>query len=183
MADSIPDLMWGEFMEEYNDAIFEIQLWLRELYFAGYPIEEIIPDGIFDAKTRKAVIDFQKYAGLPASGVVDRETWDAMYEAYNKARFDLSRPSPIYPFPENDGYVTSPGEASDIVIIVQLLLNSLSAHYDGIVVPVSGVYDIQTQRAAQEFQRKSALAPTGLVDKATWNHLTEVYHRLNRIDT
>lgn len=171
------------FMDIYNDAVYEIQVWLRELFSAGYPIDEVVPDGIFDAKTRKAVGDYQKFAGLPMSGVVDRETWDSMFDAYTKSLFKRSRPYPLYPFPETDGYTLSPGEVSDIVLIVQILLNTLSAHHDGITVTPNGVYDTQTRRAVEEFQRTAGIDVTGLVDKATWNHLTEVYYRHNRIDT
>ena len=34
--------------EHYKDSITEIQTRLRELHYAGYPIDLIIPDGIYD---------------------------------------------------------------------------------------------------------------------------------------
>ena len=39
-------------------------------------------DGIFGPRTRQAVEDAQRYLGLPATGVVDNETWLAIYDAY-----------------------------------------------------------------------------------------------------
>lgn len=168
---------------EYNDAVYELQLWLRELHFSGHPIEELIPDGIFDAKTRKAVADFQRYANLPVSGVADRQTWDAVYSHVTSARFNASRPNPIYPFPETDGYVLTPNEVSDTIKVVQIMLTTLAGHYGMGTLEVSGVYDEPTRAFVSEFQKRSGIAPNGLVDKETWNALTGVYRRLNRIDT
>jgi hypothetical protein len=46
---------------------------------------EIIPveiDGIYGPDTTAAVIIFQNLYGLPVTGIVDEETWDALNEVY-----------------------------------------------------------------------------------------------------
>lgn len=58
-----------------GDAVFTLQKKLNEL---GYSLEE---DGIFGARTQKAVIDFQLDAGLVADGVVGARTWEALKNA------------------------------------------------------------------------------------------------------
>ncbi|MBE6606710.1 MAG: peptidoglycan-binding protein [Ruminococcaceae bacterium] len=169
--------------ENYNNSVFELQSFLRELHFAGYPIDLIIPDGIYDEPTRKAVSQFQSYEGLNVTGIVDRATWDSLYGAYLSALFERSRPSPLYPFPEQEGYVLSMGEVSDIVLIVQIMLNSLSAHYDDVYAPPTGVYDSATRAAIENFQSHNNIPTTGLIDKTTWNRLAEVYNKYNNIVT
>lgn len=167
----------------FNDSIREVQERLRALHFGGYPIDLIVPDGIYDEKTRTAVSQFQRFIGLPITGIVNRATWDALYGAYRASEFERSRPKPLYPFPESGGYVLTPGEVSDIVMIIQLMLDTLSAHYDGIEVTPTGEYDEQTRRAVEVFQRTNNLPVTGTIDKVTWNRLADVYNRFNNIDT
>lgn len=169
--------------EHFNNSVYEIQTWLRELHFSGYPIPLIIPDGIYDEATQSAVRDFQKYEGIEATGIVDKVTWDALYGAYLSALFKRSRPQPLYPFPEEEGYVISPAEVSDIVLIVQIMLGSLSAHYDNIYAPPSGIYDEATRRAIENFQLQNNLPTTGLIDKQTWNRLATTYNNYNNIVT
>ncbi len=169
--------------EYFNNSVYELQTWLRELHFAGYPIDLIIPDGIYDEATRAALSQFQRNEGIEETGIVDRATWDALYEAYLSALFKRSRPSPLYPFPEGEGYVLSPGEVSDIVLIVQIMLGSLSAHYDDVYASPTGIYDEETRGAIENFQRRSGIAATGLIDKQTWNHLAEMYNKYNNIET
>jgi peptidoglycan hydrolase-like protein with peptidoglycan-binding domain len=163
--------------------IYEVQTYLRELYKAGYALPMITPDGIYGEDTRRAVSQFQEIIGLPVTGIVDKATWDALYEANIVARLEASRPNAIYPFPEKGGYVLSPGEVSDIVMIVQLMLDTLGAHYYGIEVEPTGTYDAATRRAVEIFQEKNGLKVTGEIDKSTWNRLAEVYNRFNNTDT
>lgn len=169
--------------ENYNEAVYELQGWLRELHFAGYPISLIIPDGIYDEATRSAVVEFQRYANLDPTGVVNKDTWDALYAEYLKALFKKSRPGPLYPFPEGEGYVLSAGEVSDIVYIVQIMLDTLAAYYDNVFAPITGEYDSETQAAIKNFQRISGITETGFIDKETWNALADAYNKYNNTDT
>lgn len=49
-------------------------------YISAVPV--IAVDGIFGTRTRDAVYAFQRFAGLPQTGVVDSRTWDAVYDQY-----------------------------------------------------------------------------------------------------
>ena len=49
-------------------------------------IQQIPPiaiDGIFGPRTQEAVVAAQRLFGLPETGVVDRETWDEIYDQYS----------------------------------------------------------------------------------------------------
>lgn len=45
---------------------------------------DVPQSGVFDADTASAVRAFQRIHGLPATGAVDRTTWNALAEAYNR---------------------------------------------------------------------------------------------------
>ena len=64
--------------------VYTVQHILRELerlyYFGGISLDT---DGIYGEKTAAVVRDFQKRNGIPVTGLVDRETWDAMAIQHN----------------------------------------------------------------------------------------------------
>ena len=49
-------------------------------YISSVPV--IAVDGVFGTRTRDAVYAFQRFAGLPQTGVVNSRTWDAIYNQY-----------------------------------------------------------------------------------------------------
>lgn len=68
-------------------------------YFVGRPIESmqtmlrvaaegnnrllpVVPDGIFGRNTMAAVTAFQRYCGLPATGVMNQTTWERLVQTY-----------------------------------------------------------------------------------------------------
>ena len=67
-----------------GDAASSLQEYLN---FAAsvYPsVPRIAVDGVFGQQTERAVREFQRAAGLPGTGVADRETWDALAEIYRR---------------------------------------------------------------------------------------------------
>lgn len=63
---------------------FTVQHLLRELerlYF--FPTAPLEPSGNYDQNTANLVKEFQKRNGIPVTGEVDRETWDAMAIQHN----------------------------------------------------------------------------------------------------
>lgn len=61
-----------------------LQEMLRAVYFANEILPEVIVDGIFDDKTKEAVINFQKKFGLSPTGIVDILTFEKIVEEYGK---------------------------------------------------------------------------------------------------
>ena len=68
---------------EKSDIVFFIQLMLSALAVAMDDFDNIVPTGIYDEKTEIAITEFQKKHDLPANGIVDRQTWDALARSYN----------------------------------------------------------------------------------------------------
>ena len=63
-------------------AVSALQFFITVLGQVLYNFPTLAIDGIFGPSTRQAVEDAQRYLGLEATGVVDTETWMALYDAY-----------------------------------------------------------------------------------------------------
>jgi len=137
-----------------GSAVVELQTMLTDLGFAPGPI-----DGIFGTKTRNAVIAFQQSVSLPATGYVDKTTWDALDDAT----------TPIQPIAEpNLTPVAAPGSRGEAVLDVQRKL--VAAGYSP--GPIDGIYGAKTESATRAFQAAHGLSSSGVVDQATYDALT-----------
>lgn len=152
-----------------QDAIFNLQKYLRAISFADPKVSRPPLDGIFDSATEEAVRSFQESRGFNANGIVDKAVWDAIYAEYKALA--LSEELPFFPSAPSY-YAAKLGEESAFVSIVQILLRELSAVYDGFdEVEISGIFDSATENAVKELQRASNLAVTGELDKNTYRRL------------
>ena len=156
--------------------IREIQNWLRALSFSDERIPLIGVDGIYGPETTEAVRAFQEIAGLPATGEVDKTTWDAIYIAFLSATgADRNPPSSVLQFPSPD-YVVRPGDSGDLVYAIQFMLDTLSNRFTNFPSPgVSGVHDDSSQQSVAVLQHVFALPENGQVDKVTWDSLITAY--------
>jgi len=92
------------------------------------------------------------------------------------------KPVPICPFPDAAGYAVKRGEHSDLVAMIQLILENLAPIYDFGSIPLNGVMDAATEAAVRRFQEVNGMEPTGEVDLDTWNRLAEEYGLACRCD-
>ncbi|MDY3845985.1 MAG: peptidoglycan-binding domain-containing protein [Eubacteriales bacterium] len=71
-------------INEYSAAVKQLQTYLLTIsYRDEIPyMPHISIDGIYGENTRTAVMDFQKKYGIPATGIVNYETWQAIYSVY-----------------------------------------------------------------------------------------------------
>ena len=148
-------------------------------YFINYlsAFYDTIPsldiDGIYGPSTENAVRAVQQAFGLPVTGVLDLDTWEAIYRTY--LGFVATIPlkyveGNIIPYP---GIPLRLGSSSDAVTLLQEYLNFVAAVYTEIpTIPVTGYFGTQTQNAVLAFQRLSGIRPTGTVAAATWLALT-----------
>jgi peptidoglycan hydrolase-like protein with peptidoglycan-binding domain len=61
-------------------SIYEIQSALREISAKNAAVRpRLIPDGIYGTQTVEAVRSFQAYMGFSVTGVVDYQTWQALF--------------------------------------------------------------------------------------------------------
>ena len=63
-------------------AVSALQFFITVLGQVLYNFPTLDIDGIFGPRTRQAVMDAQRYLGLEPTGVVDTDTWRAIYDAY-----------------------------------------------------------------------------------------------------
>ena len=161
-----------------GQAVFFIQfaLALGELFYP--PLREVPVDGFFGPDTQLAVLAFQREFSLPETGVVDQETWDALLEM----TFDLlssaggfsNTATGDYP-----GYLLTVGSAGAAVQELQFYMNAIAELYCAAgFVRSDGYFDEATRDAVIAFQEGFGLAPTGLVDRATWEVIYDYYRTL-----
>ena len=85
----------------------------------SYPfLPRLVPDGIFEERTELAVVLFQQNFGLPPTGTVDNDTWDAIASVYRGvvARTRLPRGADVYPSPS---FRVEPGGETLHLLVVQ----------------------------------------------------------------
>ncbi len=168
--------MAREFTETH--AIRNLQRYLRQLAFFNDALPELPIDGVYGAETRLAVELFQQSQGLPVTGLVDRQTWDAVYEAYRISVADASKPISIDVFYRQPvpSYIRM-GDAGFAVAAIQYMLNEVLSFYGELLqLETDGSYGSQTSDAVQIFQGYAALPQTGEVDLETWNRLSLLYN-------
>ena len=59
----------------------------------------LVPDGVFGERTLEAVMLFQRELHPPVTGVVDRETWQAILDEWLDLERELADPRQIRAFP------------------------------------------------------------------------------------
>ena len=155
-------------------AISELQRFLRRLEKEKTGLPLVAIDGVYDMRTRNAVMDAQRNSGLPMTGTVDLATWNAIYGEYIRLGEEILG---IFPFPitpENNEITED--TVGDLVIILKLMLRELSLDYDFDALDTVGIYDAATSNAVRDFQKVNGLPETGRTDVKTWNLLTRAYN-------
>ncbi len=154
----------------------EIQDMLYYISFFDKNIPRINPNGIYGEETREAVTVFQREYGLPETGEVDYATWNRTYEIYSSLSNENDMPLPLHIFPKPP-YTVGSNEKSNVVYVIQIIINTIAYHLDIPDVSLSGQMDEGTKKAVSDFQKINRLPQTGIVDKRTWNALSSTYSR------
>lgn len=161
-------------------AIENLQRYLRQLSFDEEQIPAPPVDGIFESDTQRALVAFQEINGISPTGVADRETWELLYAAYRTSLARNTPPRAVALFPRSpNGYLLARGTVGAPVTALQYMLVELTHSYsawEGLT--VSGIFDEATEAAVTAFQLANALPPSGTVDKATWNAVTDQHNTL-----
>ncbi|MDF2676995.1 MAG: iron transporter FeoB [Bacillota bacterium] len=143
--------------------------------------QESIPavdiNGQLGPPTRASIIEFQKIAKLPVTGILDEETWLALYNSAIGALRTIppnaiALPRLIYP---NIIYrLNSEGPG---VYVIEQYLAFISQFVPSITAPTpDNVFKEDTRNAVIAFQKAYGLSPDGIVGRATWDKLTEIYY-------
>lgn len=139
----------------------------------SYPqLPPLVADGIFGERTLEAVMIFQRDFHPPVTGVVDRPTWQAIWELY------LAEPPRNQPFPAapNSVFPIQPGARHQQLYPTQIMLDALSNVFsDWQSITRDGILQGTTLHNIQLLQRACGLPPTGVLDQQTWSCLTRLY--------
>ncbi len=81
------------------------------------------------------------------------------------------------------GIPLSLGSAGNDVLILQRQLNRISRNYPAIpkISELNGIFDSETEAAVRKFQQIFALTTDGIVGKATWYKIKEIYNGVKRL--
>lgn len=162
--------------------VVTLQYFLAIIAFFNSAVPQPDIDGVYGQGTRQSVTAFQRFAGLPQTGSVNRATWDSIYGAY-KGTVDYLEasgninPVATQPFP---GVTLRRGDVGPSVLTFKTYLNFISRYFFDIMsLPENGVFDTRTQNAVRQFQTIFSLPQTGQVNEATWNTIADVYRVLS----
>lgn len=165
---------------EYGGSGNEVSVLQYYLAFLGFfydTLPQITVDGIFGEETRNAVIAFQNQFGLPADGIVGRQTWNAIQDQYDAVLRSLPNEYSSYSSLLYPGYYITTGATGKVVEQLQTFINTIAEYNAGIPsVIVDGVYGNNTKQAVQAIQRLVGQEPTGAVGPLTWNAIVNLYN-------
>lgn len=76
------------------------------------------------------------------------------------------------------------GSTGNDVLSVQLRLNRISVNFPSIpkIPDLNGYFGIETDRAVREFQSIFNLIPSGIVDRATWYNIEQIYSGVKNLN-
>lgn len=163
--------------DDTGDNVRVMQYYLAVIAAYYDTIPEIQVNGIFDENTEIAVRAFQQQFELAVDGVVGRQTWQAMEDAYESIRTASNLiEGGIILFP---GRVLQAGFQGEDVATIQEYLAYIATVYPIIPSPtVTGVYGLETVQAVEAFQREFGLEDNGIVGVTTWDAIASLYSDL-----
>ncbi len=170
-------LMNNDITSDVGLYIEELQRYLRIIQRARLGYTNVPIDGIFGADTAEAVLQAQREAGLPANGVVDRDTWDAIAAIAAAIELENSPPTAIVVYRQKQPPLTL-GSAGDDVYILQSVLQRIARRYSNLppIPSPDGQYSDATAQLVRAIQERSGLPVTGDTDRHTWDAIVRLYN-------
>ena len=154
--------------------------------FPGIP--KIYPvDGFFGPSTTETVRKFQEVFGLDVDGLIGRATWNQIqfiYNAVKKLYTVNSEGIRITDVTTRFTDTLSEGSSGEGVLTVQYYLSYIALFIPSVIeANMDGSFGPRTTNAVKSFQRTYGLAETGVVDRATWDRMENVYFEIvSKID-
>lgn len=156
---------------------------------ANFPgIPKIYPvDGFFDRSTTEAVRKFQEVFDLEPDGIVGRATWNQVqfiYNAVKKLYTVNSEGLRVTDVTTRYSDTLSIGAKGDEVLTLQYYLSYIALFVQTVSeAPMDGDFGPATDNAVRSFQRTYGLPVNGIVDRATWDRIENVYYEfISQID-
>lgn len=140
-----------------GDGVRDLQARLKQLQWYATEIT-----GEFDSVTVEAVTGFQDKRGLPATGEVDKATWDRLVSMTRQPTDDEMHNRLVA-----GSTIIGPDSSGDEVRELQARLKQIGWFDED----VTGTYGSVTSTAVAGFQTKRGIPSTGEVDQRTWDRL------------
>ena len=149
--------------EDYiNRPVRSLQTMLQVLSNVFPALLTVNPDGIYGEATQKAVRAFQRFSGLPETGIAEQETWNSLASCYLRHAPSVLPPEPLR-IVLQPGQEISPGEQNLHLFIIQAMMAALAGRFSNANPPeVTGVFDAATKKAVLELQALFGHAQTGV---------------------
>lgn len=160
-----------------DDRIVKIVQYYLAVVGAYYErVQPVDITGYFGEQTEASVKSFQRVFGIPETGVVDRQTWNELYRAYQGIidSVPLSDGEDVVLFP---GIALKEGITNEYVRILQTYLSYIHSSNPEIPdVNPTGYFGPVTKSSVMAFQRFYGIEPVnGVVGAATWNEIAKEY--------
>lgn len=155
-----------------------LQYYLQFLSYFNLKLPYVSMDGIFGQETYDAVLTFQSLYGLEVDGIVGKNTWDMIQDAYVGVLNSLpdeyrSYSSLLYP-----GYIITTGASGKVVEQLQTFLKTIADNNPAVPqIKVDGYYGDQTKNAVLAIQKLQGLEQNGQVGVLTWNAIVNLYNQ------
>lgn len=159
----------------------DVGLGVQVLHYVLLTIAYFDPDlpslrlnSVFNDNTKAMVINFQKKYGLPATGVVDADTWNKLVTVYLDTIRNIPEEYAQYEDELFQGRLLALGMSGDDVRIIQRFLLKICQQTGNIPgVRVSGIFDDLMERSVMKIQSIFNQETTGVIDPVTWYNIVE----------
>ena len=153
-----------------------LQYYLAILGQYNSMLNPIAIDGIFGPSTKRAVIEFQNLYGLSPDGIVGRNTWAAILNAYDDIIESRPPDFVVETDPLFQGTFLREGSSGAYVTLLQEYLFRISQAYPQLPsVSVTGYFGPQTKNAVIAFQKYYGYVADELVGPILWNDIVSAY--------
>ena len=160
-----------------GNEVRSIQYYLAFIGFFNNRLPEIAVDGIFGRATEDAVKAFQREYGLTVDGIVGRNTWYRLQDAYFSILNSLPDEYRAYSSLLYPGYALTTGASGNVVTQLQTFLRTIAQNDNRVPsVTVDGIFGDRTKAAVQAVQRIRGLPDNGSVGPLTWNAIVDLYN-------
>lgn len=164
--------------EMTGQPVRSLQYMLDVLAIHDPKLVRLAVDGVFGERTLEAVMIFQREYHEPVNGVVDLDTWNAIRQAYIKIELLYGAPPALNVLPNGD-YTAQEGAEGEPILIVQAMFVSLTKKMSNFKpCQINGCNDGDTHANIRIVQKLSGLPVTGVLDRATWSFLVQLYQAL-----
>ena len=164
--------------EMTGQPVRSLQYMLDQLAIHDPKLIRLAVDGVFGERTLEAVMVFQREYHDPVTGVVDLDTWNAIRQAYIKMELLYGIPPALNVLPSG-GYTAEEGEEGEPILIVQAMFVSLTKKVSNFKsCEMNGCNNGNTCTNIRVIQGLAGLPVTGVLDRATWSFLVQLYQAL-----